>query len=208
MAYFQGEACLDLIVRAINEVFNPIIETGDERREQSHDVDDLTNFYKNEENGDLVLNDESWNSANQFLNNPPDLPNDMVGSLFNQLRSSSLFRPNSNTFAPDHKDEDTNDNENVPVDKIESYNFPFANYRISEQDRFHEYEDTELPDYNQFREYVFHPKRNYYVPGKRPITDFLIKLLGWFQVTSDSKFITSRPRYKTFQYLLKTKNEY
>ncbi len=52
------------------------------------------------------------------------------------------------------------------------------------------------------------PRDGKYVPGKRPLVDFFIKLLELFRLTAESKFIASRPRYRTSQYSPNTSDNY
>lgn len=65
---------------------------------------------------------------------------------------------------------------------------------------------ADQPSYNDVPRKHVKNRGAYYVPGRRPLVDFLIKLVESFQLTSTSKFITSRPRYENsrLQYLPNT----
>lgn len=92
---FQSEACLDLLVRSLNQIFTPVIESSENRVHKSHRVDDLTKFYKRDENGNFVLRDDKWLEANPFVKSSRigEVYKPESRSLFEHLSSASRSNP-------------------------------------------------------------------------------------------------------------------
>lgn len=57
---FQANACVDFLVHSFNELFNPVIETGEDRIREPHDIDELTRYYRRDEYGNMVPNFEAF----------------------------------------------------------------------------------------------------------------------------------------------------
>lgn len=154
-------------MRSFNEVFSPIIETGSGRIHKPHNVDDLTDFYKTDEYGNIVPNFPLVSQTHKYVAKPEDTEemlsprngDDMVSDVHIGCRTSTT--------------------EGTPEQSTDS--------------------DAVTPIHNQEPRKRKKYRRGYYVPGRRPMVDFLIKIMETFQLTASSKFITSRPRYENSQ---------
>lgn len=220
MFTFQNEACLDVLVRSFNEVFSPIIETGEDRIEEPHDVDELTHFYRRDEDGNLVLKRDGWLPSNPYVGaaNPKSSKSrskNMVGSLFNHLQvSGKAADPGPDTVAC-HKTDGENRDLNQDQQPDSSTDAPNSSPNPENISRFESesvYPDSpaygvEYEEYPEYDTYDYHP-RGGYVPGRRPFLDLVIKLLESLQLTAKSKFMVYRPRYTTSEYQPSTEEKY
>ncbi|XP_065215265.1 uncharacterized protein LOC135841957 isoform X2 [Planococcus citri] len=170
---YQADACIDLLARSFNEVFSPMIETGDGRIQKPHNVDDLTDYYKVDESGGIVPNIHLVGHPLQHLLNhdraKPVLEDE---DLLLQSRNSDHKLQSRTTTAPD-----SGDGEISTADQDQENTIPSSSGSQNGTRKKYKY------------------RGGNYVPGRRPIVDFFIKLIEMFQLTSESKFITSRPRY-------------
>lgn len=216
MYFLQSDACIDILARSINELFSPIIEAGEGRREQSHDLDELTNLYERDQYGNFVTSRPERHSTHPKRRRTK---NDQVESIFNQLaRSQSddemVSRSKNNSL------NGTTSGKNAINDTVRcSHNEtdePLRNIIIKIDENTldeDEYEDGEYEDYEEdnHHEYhhPYHPRSTSYVPGRRPFVDLIIKLIETFQLSAESEhFITSRPKLTKNQFIPETDENY
>lgn len=165
----QANACLDLLVRSFNEVFSPMIETGDVRIRKPHQVDDLTDYYKIDDSGDIIPNSEFLSSRHFTINQAKSRSEDE--EILLQPRNPNPLVEYRTTPTPGSDDRESSPFPDTDNDMMSSSPIP----------------------QNVIRKKYKH--RGGYTPGRRPFVDFFIKLIEEFQLTANAKFITSRPRY-------------
>ena len=169
---------MDLLVRSFNEIFSPMIETGDVRIRKSHNVDDLTDYYRSDESGNIIPNSELVSIPHWNIDKIKSIPQDeqMLLSPRN-LNPMAEYRTTNTSSIITHRESKTNSNSGNAPNPLQDNTIP----------------SSYTPEKNIRKKYKH--RGGYYVPGKRPFVDFLIKLVERFQLTANSKFITSRARY-------------
>lgn len=200
----QCEACLDLLVRAFNEVFSPVIETAESRRESFHDVDEITNYYKRDKDGSLVLDDKVWLPSNLHWRRPKSefKEKDTVGSLFKQLDFRSA-RSQPDELEPSQR---SSINGEKSVD-IEADIYPLVVDVTGSDTNAPNLSNSSDENSDEYEEPAYHPKGGY-APGRRPLLDLIIKFLEMFQVTADKSSTVRSYIEKSNRYTLGAKDKY